>query len=85
VIETKGLLYAGIFMLGAFAIMHYYLYLRLRDIGIKKTIFDFLLVAVPVEYLRNRAKHGWPVWPVYLMLVLLLAGISVFVIGVSRL
>jgi len=73
VIETKVLLYAGIFLLAGFAVLHYFLYLRLRDIGINKTIFDFLLVAVPLDYLRNRKNQGWSVWPVCLMWVLLLA------------
>jgi hypothetical protein len=82
---TKILLYVGFFLLGGFATLHYFLYLRLRDIGIDKTIFDFLLVAVPVDYLRNRQKYGWSVWPVLLMWVFLLAGISVFVMGVFRL
>ena len=82
--ETKILLYVGIFLLGGFAAVHYYLYLRLRDIGINKTIFDFLLVTVPIEYLRNREKHGWPVWPVFLMWGLLLAGVLIFVAGVFR-
>jgi hypothetical protein len=40
VIGTKVLLYAGIFLLAGFAVLHYFLYLRLRDIGINKTMFN---------------------------------------------
>ena len=82
---TKILLYAGIFLLGGFAALHYFLYLRLRDIGINKNIFDFLLVAVPVGYLRNRKSNGWSAWPVFLMFILLVAGVLAFVIGGFRL
>ena len=81
----KVLLYAGILLVGGFAGLHYYLYLRLRDVGINKTLLDYFLVAVPVEYLRNRGKYGWPVWPVYVMWTLLLTGFSAFVAGVVRL
>lgn len=84
-IGPKILLYVGIFLLGGCAALHYLLYLRLRDIGINKTIFDFLLVEVPLDYLRNRRKYGWSAWPALLMGVLFLAGILVFVAGVSRL
>jgi hypothetical protein len=73
------------FFLGSFAVVHYYLYLRLRDIGIRKHIFAFLLVEVPADYLRNRTKYGWSAWPAYLMWALLVSGLSLFVIGAFRL
>jgi hypothetical protein len=49
-------LYVGIFLLACFASLHYYLYLRLRDTGYKKSIFNFLLVDVPVDYLKNQSQ-----------------------------
>lgn len=73
------------FLLGSFAVVHYCLYLRLRDIGIRKHISNFLLVEVSAEYLRNRTKYGWSAWPAYLMWALLVSGLSLFVIGVFRL
>ncbi len=82
---ARPYLYSGIILLACFAIVHYYLYLRLRDTGYHKTIFDFLLVEVPVDYLRLRAKYGWSPWPAYLMWPFLLIGAVLFVIGVSRL
>jgi len=78
-------LYSGIILLACFAIIHYYLYMRLRDTGYDKTIFNFLLVEVPLDYLRRRMKYGWSPWPAYLMWPFLLIGCSLFVIGVFRL
>jgi hypothetical protein len=78
-------LYAGIFLLACFAIIHYYLYLRLRDTGYSRHILKFLLVEIPVDYLRLRMKYGWSPWPVYLMWPALIAGIVLIVIGVFRL
>ena len=82
---TKILLYAGILLVGGFSVLHYFLYLRLRDVGINKTLLGYFLVAVPVEYLRNRGKYGWPAWPVVLMCGLVLVGFLVFVVGLFRL
>jgi hypothetical protein len=80
---AKFFLYSGMFLLAFSAAVHYYLYLRLRDIGYRKHIF--LLIAVPVDYLRNRAKYGWSAWPAYLVWLLLVGGLVLFVIGVFRL
>jgi len=82
---AKFFLYFGIFLLAFFAAEHYYLYLRLRDIGYKKSIFNFLLVAVPVDYLRNKTKYGWSAWPAYFVWPLLVGGLVLFVIGVFKL
>ncbi len=78
-------LYVGIFLLACFASIHYYLYLRLRDTGYKKSIFNFLLVEIPVDYLRIRAKYGWSAWPAYLVWPALIGGLVLFVIGVFKL
>lgn len=78
-------LYSGMFLLACFAIIHYYLYLRLRDAGHNKHILNFLLVEVPLDYLRVGAKYGWSPWPAYLMWLPLVLGLTLFVIGVFRL
>src|SRR6266481_4518622 len=78
-------LYSGIALLACFAIIHYYLYQRLRDTGYNKNIFTFLLVEVPVDYLRVRAKYGWSPWPAYLMWPFLLIGSALLIIGVFKL
>lgn len=78
-------LYSGIILLASFAVIHYYMYMRLRDVGYTKTIFDFLLVEVPVDYLRLRTKYRWSPLPAYLMWVVLLAGCALLVTGVFRL
>ena len=84
-LRAKFFLYSGMLLLAFFAVVHYYLYLRLRDIGYGKHIFNFLLVAIPVDYLRNRAKYGWSAWPAYLVWPLLIVGLVLFAIGVFRL
>src|SRR5260370_38726026 len=78
-------LYSGIALLASFAIIHYYLYLRLRDTGYNKNILNFLLVEVPIDYLRARAKYGWSPWPAYLMCPSLLIGSALLIIGVFKL
>ena len=78
-------LYSGIALLASFAIIHYYLYLRLRDTGYNKNILNFLLVEVPIDYLRARAKYGWSPWPAYLMWPFLLIGSALLIIGVFKL
>jgi hypothetical protein len=82
---AKFFLYSGIFLLAFFAAVHYSLYLRLRDIGYRKHIFNLLLVAVPADYLRNRTKYGWSAWRAYLVWPLLVGGLALFVIAVFRL
>jgi hypothetical protein len=81
---TKFLLYLGVLLIGFSSAIFYYLYLRLRDIGKHYVAFN-LLVTISKDYLRNRIKYGWPVWPVYLMWTLLACGLIVFMIGVFRL
>lgn len=78
-------LYAGMFLLACFASTHYYLYLRLRDVGYNKSILNFLLFEVPLDYLRLRRNHGWSPWPAYLIWPTLLAGIALLVTGVFKL
>ena len=83
--EAKRYLYAGMFFLVCFAIIHYYLYLRLRDVGHKKHIFNFLLVEVPTDYMRLRPKYGWSPWPAIVIWPLLISGLVLFVMGVFKL
>jgi hypothetical protein len=86
--ETQGAnayLYIGMFLLACFGSIHYFLYLRLRDTGYKKHIFNFLVVVVPVDYLRVRAKYGWSPWPAYLVWPALIGGLVVLTIGVFKL
>jgi hypothetical protein len=78
-------LYIGVFLLACFVSIHYFLYLRLRDTGYKKHIFNFLLVEIPVDYLRVRAKYGWSPWPAYIVWPALIGGLVVFFIGVFKL
>jgi hypothetical protein len=81
---TELVLYLGIFLIALSSAIQFYLYLRLRDIGKKHVTFNLLAVISP-DYLRNRRPYGWPAWPVYLMWALLVRGLVVLAIGVSRL
>jgi hypothetical protein len=83
--QAKAYLFVGIFFLAASAILHYYIYLRLRDAGHNKDIANFLLVEVPVDYWRLRAKYEWSPWPAILVWPALIAGLVLFVLGVFRL
>jgi len=78
-------MYCGIFLLAGFSITHYYLYLRLRDVGYRKSIFNFLLGEVPVDYLRLSRKHGWPRWPAYVIWPILVSGLILLSVGVFSL
>ena len=78
-------LYLGIFLVACFSIIHYVLYMRLRDAGYKKNIFNFLLVEVPADYLKLSRKHGWSPWPAYLLWLPLALGLFFFVRGVFSL
>ena len=82
---AKPYLYAGIFFLAWFAILHYYLYLRLRDAGHSKDISNFLPVEIPVDYWRLREKYEWSPWPAILVWPALVAGVSLIVVGIFRL
>jgi hypothetical protein len=53
---TKFLLYLGVLLIGSSSAIHYYLYLRLRDIGKHYVAFN-LLEVMSKDYLRNRAKY----------------------------
>ncbi len=83
--RAQSYLYAGMFLLASSASTHYYLYLRLRDTGYNKTIFDFLLVEIPVDYLRLRRKYGWSPWPAYLTWPMFVIGVVLLLTGVFKL
>jgi hypothetical protein len=83
--STMKYLYAGIFLLACFGVIHYFLYLRLRDAGHKKHIFNFLLFEVPVDYLRLGRKYAWSPWPAYFVWLVLVAGLILFIAGVFKL
>jgi hypothetical protein len=73
------------FPVGMFGVIHYFLYLRLRDAGHKKHIFNFLLFEVPVDYLRLGRKYAWSPWPAYFVWLVLVAGLILFIAGVFKL
>ena len=78
---AKLLLFVAICVLGSSSAMWYEMYSRLRKVGINIVMKDQVLP----HYLRNRKKHGWPVWPAYLQWPLFIAGVVLFIMGVVRL
>jgi hypothetical protein len=57
---------------------------RLRGVGYKTQAFDWTANGkfnLPVEYLKIRAQHGWSPWPVYSMVLMLLAGVGFILLG----
>lgn len=83
--QAAPYLYGGVFLLACFAILHYYLYLRLRDAGLRKDISNFLLIEIPFDYWRLRAKHKWSPWPAILVWPALVGGLLLFALGIFRL
>ena len=84
-VRAKIFIYCGMSFLAGFSSIHYYLYLRLRDVGYRKSIFNFLLAEVPVDYLRLSTKHGWSRWPAYVIWPILIGGLVLFSVGVLNL
>ncbi len=78
---AKFLVFAGICLVGSSSAIVMDLYFQLRKIGINPSNW----VKVPREYLRVRKKYGWPAWPVYLILPLLIAGAALLFMGASKL
>jgi hypothetical protein len=68
-------LYTGVLLLGSSAALHYFLYLRLRDTGRNYIVFDWFW-PVLTDYSRLRSKNRWSPWPVYLVVLTMVAGLA---------
>jgi hypothetical protein len=77
-------LYAGILLVGCSAVLLYFLYLRLRDVG--RTYIAYKLpIQLISDYLRLGPQYGWSPLPVYLVWPTAIVGWVLFFIGVTRL
>jgi hypothetical protein len=76
----------GFLMLGLIMVPHNIILRRLRGVGYKTEPFDWTVNGkfnLPIEYLKIRTQHGWSAWPVYLMPLLLVAGVGFIVLGLA--
>lgn len=77
----------GFALLGTFSVLFVHILFKMRSVGYNTNpLFsrpsDW---ALPAEYLKLRAQHGWSPWPVYLLWPSLILGIGSLVIGLFRL
>ena len=59
---------------------------RRKSVGYKTEPFDWTAngkLNLPIEYLKIRNQHGWSPWAVYLMVLMLLAGIGFILLGLA--
>ena len=77
----KLIVFVGICLIGVSSAIWYYVYSCLREVGININWKPDLFPA----YRHNRAKHGWPAWPIYAYWPLLIAGFILFAFGAIRL
>jgi hypothetical protein len=71
----------GLLLCGVPTIVWWYMCRMLGERGFKAYWWG----AHVEEYVRTRAKYGWSAWPLHVMWLSLVFGISLLVIGVSKL
>ena len=73
----------GLLLVGCFSAIHFSIHFKLRRNGYKNT---GMLLGIPdqIEYMKVRKRHGWPVWPVYVMWFCLIAGVILIVLGIFK-
>ena len=75
-----GLLISGVVMLGIASFVDFDLRDRMARIGRKRALFQG--GAFDYRHFNEvRKKHGWAVWPVYLMWSLAICGIALTITG----
>jgi hypothetical protein len=75
--------FSGIVLLCGFAVLDVFIRLRMKRIGYKWVFLRGGTLNYN-DYLRLRSKHGWSAWPVYVMWTLLIAGLVLVIVGVSK-
>jgi hypothetical protein len=76
----------GFLLIGMIFIPHNVILRRMRAIGYKTQRFDWTMpgkFSLPAEYLKIRTQHGWSPWPVYLMGLMLVAGVAFILLGLA--
>ena len=80
-LKTQVLLYGGFLLAGFSSATWYYCYSRVRSIGVRIGLKREVWPA----YRRERNKHGWPAWPLYVFWPLFIAGWALILLGAIRL
>jgi hypothetical protein len=74
----------GFLLIGMILVPHNVILRRMKDAGYKTQSFDLTINGkfnLPVEYLKIREQHAWSPWPVYLMALMLFAGVGFILLG----
>ena len=81
VLARDPYLFAGVLLIGVSSAECWYMYRKLGETGFRAQWWASYIQ----EYARTRAKFGWPAWPLHAMWVALVTGVSLLLVGVSKL
>jgi len=71
----------GLLLVCTSSVSAYYMYGVVRDTGFRHFIFYRYIL----EFHRQRKQESWPVWPIYLYWISLVAGIPILTLGLIHL
>ena len=75
----------GFLLVGTYSGITVSIYLRLRRNGYRYNGAGMLLgIYDQKEYLSVRGKHGWPIWPIYVMWPCLIVGVILMATGLFK-
>jgi hypothetical protein len=76
---------AGTLLVGAYSALNVLIYFDLKRNGYRYGGAGiFLGIMDQKEYLRVRAKHGWPAWPILVLWPCLVIGVTLIAGGLFR-
>jgi hypothetical protein len=81
-------LFLGLVIVGVSSAAWWFVYRTLEGVGFKPSVGIFFSMgawAYLSEYVRRQAKHGWPAWPLHVMWLSFVIGVSLIIIGISKL
>jgi len=81
-------LFLGLVTIGVSSAAWWFIYRKLEGVSFKPSIGIFFSMgtwAYVPEYVRRRAKYGWPAWPLHVMWLGFVVGVPLVIIGISKL
>lgn len=89
VLARDPYLFFGLLFIGVPTVGYWYMYRKLSEVGLRHksgiTLPAIWWEAQVREYVRMRAKYGWPAWPLHVMWLGLVVGIPLLLVGISKL
>ena len=85
--EPQLCCWIGFLLLGLIFVPRNMILRRLRGVGYKTEPFDWRAKGkfnLPAEYGKIQTQHDWSPWPVYSMVLMLLAGVGFILLGFVR-